>query len=266
MIDLHTHILPGLDDGPGELPKALKMARAAVADGIRTMVATPHCGDGAYDTAPDTVHRAVEVLNHALQQNGIRLTVLPGAEVRLGGDDPVGLLKAGRLMTLNDTGRYLLVELPPLDWHPQIVDQLYRLRLTGVTPVLAHAERIIPFQERPERIADLVHSGTAVQITAASLLGAFGPAAKKLAIRLLKHGRVHAMASDAHSVRRRPPLLSAGVQAAARIVGRTRAMALVVELPAAMVDGRPLPVVNPPAEDTTSPPGLWRRWFAATRG
>lgn len=266
MIDLHTHILPGLDDGPKDLPTALKMARAAVADGIQTMVATPHCGDGVYDTTPDTVRRAVEVLTQALQAHGIHLTVLPGAEVRLGGADPVGLLKAGRLMTLNDTGRYLLVELPPLDWHPQIVDQLYRLRLAGATPVLAHAERIMPFQEHPERIAGLVRSGAAVQITAASLLGAFGPAAKKLAIRLLKHGQVHAMASDAHSVRRRPPHLSPGVQAAAQIVGPTRAMALVDELPAVIVDGRPLPVVDPPAEDAAAPPNRWRRWFGAARG
>ena len=218
------------------------MARRARADGIRTLVATPHSGDGTYANDPETIRAAVVDLNRALKRAGIDVAVLPGAEIRLDAGDLGQQFKAGRLQTLNDSGRYVLVELPPLDWLPQTAEILWNLRLAGAVPVLAHVERIGPLQERPRRIEELVRCGLGLQITAMSLNGGFGPPARKLAGYLLRQGWVHAIATDAHSVHRRPPLLSNGVVAAGRIIGRRQALQLVMDLPQRILAGLSLPL------------------------
>jgi protein-tyrosine phosphatase len=236
MIDLHVHMLPGLDDGAAEDTEALAMARAAVADGIRTAVVTPHWTPGLYPNDRETILAATQRFRDLLARQGVSLSIVPGAELHV---HPclTRRLKDRWLLTLNDTLRYALVELP-LTTLPVNVDLiLYDLTASGITPILAHPERCAALARHPERLARWVRSGVLVQITAGSLLGEFGPHVRRLAVRFLKRGLVHVMASDGHGPDRRPPRLSRAVQEAALIVGVDAARALVDEIPRRILAG-----------------------------
>ncbi|RDV84794.1 tyrosine-protein phosphatase [Ammonifex thiophilus] len=154
MIDIHTHILPGLDDGAEDLEEALSMARLALADGVTALVATPHVIRGSFFPSRQEILETVSLLNERLAEQGLPLRVLPGAEYRLEPDLPERLAK-GELVPLNDAGRYLLVELPSTFVPPYAERVLYELQLQGVTPILAHPERNAELCRRPELLASL---------------------------------------------------------------------------------------------------------------
>jgi protein-tyrosine phosphatase len=210
MIDLHCHILPALDDGPPTLDASLGMARAAVADGVRTIVATPHVRED-YPYEPSEVAPRTRDLNAALHEEGIPLEVVPGAEV--------GLTRA---LALSDgelreaclgTSTYLLVE-SPYAWATDLFEQdLFGLQVRGVKLVLAHPERSPSFIEDVDRLARIVERDVLCAVTAASLTGRFGRTVKRTVIAMFEAGLVHVVASDAHNAARRPPVLSAGFDA-----------------------------------------------------
>jgi protein-tyrosine phosphatase len=236
MIDIHSHILPGLDDGAGSLEESLAMARLAVADGIRTVVATPHVVTGLYSNSREAILAAVAQLQKALQENGIDLTILPGAEYRLEPDLPRRLAR-GELMTINDTGRYLLVE-PPATLLPGYTRQvLYELQLRGLTPIIAHPERNAGFTKEPSRLHELVTGGALVQITAGSLTGLLGSRAAANARAFLKQGCVHFIASDAHDSSDRTPLLSPAAREATNLTGAEEGRRLVSVNPGRAIQG-----------------------------
>ncbi len=239
LIDLHTHILPARDDGVRDMEQAIAMAKIAVNDGITMLAATPHVITGKVDNSRADILNAVTELNQILAGKKIPLQVLPGAEYRLEPDLP-RRLAAGELLTINNTGRYLLVELPASMIPDYTARVLYDLQLQGITPILAHPERNIGFARETKVLADFVSRGILAQITAASITGQFGKSAGKTTRQLLALGCVHLIASDAHSPQGRPPILSRAALELERMAGAGRARILTHENPRRIIEGLPV--------------------------
>jgi protein-tyrosine phosphatase len=244
MIDLHAHLLPGLDDGPSSLAGSLDMARAAHAAGIHTMVCTPHIVD-RYPTEPRRALEQLEVVREALGVAGVPLRVVPGAEIavphvaRLDDDDLL-------LASIGGAGRWLLLEMPYQGWPLALPALIGDLEMRGYGVIVAHPERAESIQRAPDRMRELVGRGALVQLTAGSFLGDHGPAAQRAALMLLAGGVAHFLASDAHSAGPwRGPELEEGLQAAADAIDvHPQALRWMVEDgPAAVIEGRP---VRPP--------------------
>lgn len=258
MIDLHTHILPAIDDGVETEDEAVEFARCAVADGVRVIVATPHCRDGFYMNDRRTVLDAVVRLRERLDREGVGVTVEPGAEVHLC-PDLVERVRDGRAPTLADNGRTLLLELSLSQYPVELENVVFQLRLAGIDTVFAHPERIRFFQDDVARYESLVRLGAYGQITTGSILGLFGRRAREFSVELLRKGLVHAIASDAHNVRGRPPTLRAAAVAAGQLVGERRARAMVQDVPAALLAGREPEM--PPVETRADGPAGLLRWL-----
>jgi protein-tyrosine phosphatase len=247
MIDLHSHILPGLDDGPQSLAGALDLAQAAVEDGIQLMAATPHVRDD-YPTTADEMETAVERLRGELADAGIPLELRTGGELAL---DRLGLAADElRRFGLGGSPKYLLVETPYSGWPLDMEARLFQLHAAGFTPVLAHPERNAEVQADPAgHLGPLVRTGTLVQLTAASVDGRLGRRAKGASARLLELELAHLLASDAHA----PAIRAVGMKAAAEAVGDgALAHWLTWDVPAAMLAGSDIPD-RPPRK---------RRWLS----
>ncbi|MEW6574298.1 MAG: CpsB/CapC family capsule biosynthesis tyrosine phosphatase [Bacillota bacterium] len=230
-IDIHAHILPGFDDGPETVQDSIEMARAYVDAGYAAVVATPHVIPGIYENTRSSIHRGVRHLQQHLREAGIPLTVLPGAEYHLTGQ-LIPLLQSGELLTLNDTGKYLLVELPAMHLPDYTSQVIFDLLLAGVTPVIAHPERNDFLSRHPEALAEMSRKGVLAQVTAGALTGLFGAAQKRACERFIEKGSAQFVATDAHSSGWR---LQAGAKAA-QLLG-VRARALMSENPAAVIEG-----------------------------
>jgi protein-tyrosine phosphatase len=238
MIDLHNHILPGIDDGPDDWNQTFKMCQIAAKDGITHIAATPHIGPENHIPRQVVQHK-VRQLNDILKIKGLDLEIFPAADVHL---DPgiFSLLETGNLLTIGEKKRYLLLEIPPFAIPPRIKEFVFELQMRGVIPIITHPERNYVIQQSPQILKDLVQQGALVQVTAMSLTNGFGSMSRNCIKQLLRDGLVHLIATDAHSIIRRPPLLSPAVEAAAQIVGRTEAEAMVTTYPLAILEGRSL--------------------------
>ena len=228
-----------MDDGPATLEESLAMARIAVKDGITVMIATPHCLDGVYANWRPEIISACSRFNHVLEDHQVALTVLPGSEARLG-LAIVDELESGRFMTLNDTGRYISLELPDHLVSEAVISFIGGLKTRGITPIVGHPERNTAFQHNVDLLRELVEAGALVQITGSSLAGDFGPEAFKCCQKLTKQGMVHFMASDAHSATSRPPKLSKAYKKLSSFAGKAQAEKMVFEHPQAIIDGTEL--------------------------
>ena len=236
MIDIHAHILPGLDDGPATLDDALEMARIAVEDGIQVIIATPHCLNGLYNNYRKDIIAACSEFNITLKRNHIPLDVLPGSEVHLG-IEILNELERGRLMTLNDTGRYFFLELPDQFIPEMLVEFIARLKKMNVVPIIAHPERNMAIQHNVMLLRDLISEGALAQITGRSLTGGFGPPALQCCLRIIALNLTHFMATDAHTPKTRPPRLSKAVKKLSALTGKTHAEKMVLEGPQRIIDG-----------------------------
>lgn len=236
MIDIHSHILPGIDDGASSLEESLAMARIAVDDGIRVMVATPHVITGLYPNTREMILAAMGKLQRVLLENDISLSILPGAEYHLEPDLPKRMAR-GDLLTVNDAGRYLLVELPAALVPEYTGRAFYELQLQGVTPIIAHPERNVDFAREPDLLHELVSHGALVQITAGSLTGLLGSEAAATARNFLKQGCVHFIASDAHTAGNRAPVLSDAARETLRLADEEEAQNLVTGNPDRAIKG-----------------------------
>ncbi|HVM57122.1 MAG TPA: CpsB/CapC family capsule biosynthesis tyrosine phosphatase [Gaiellaceae bacterium] len=236
MIDLHSHVLPGVDDGPGSMDGSLEILRAAAEDGIARIAATPHVRDD-YPTAPATMERLVDKVNAAASAEGTPVEVLRGGELALeaaaAADD-----ETLRRFGLGGNPSALLLEFPYRGWPLELRDLVFRLETRGYRIVLAHPERNAEVQAEPERLRPLVDAGVLVQLTAASVDGRLGRASEASARTLLDAGLAHLIASDAHA----PAIRAVGMAAAAEAVGdEALARWLTHEVPAAILDGTPPP-------------------------
>lgn len=235
MIDLHAHVLPGLDDGVRSLEEAVELAREAVAGGITAMAATPHVRDD-YPTTPEQMESGVAELRTRLAEEGVPLALLHGAEVSI---DRAGLLDRDTLrrLTIAQSDRYLLLEFPYVGWPITLEAAVERLRERGVTAILAHPERNPQVQERPERLEAAVDAGALVQLTAASVLGQLGRTTRRTSERLLRLNLVHLLASDSHGPGGRGTLSAA----AAELGDAAFARRLCHDVPAAICAGKDVP-------------------------
>jgi protein-tyrosine phosphatase len=256
MIDLHAHLLPGLDDGPSTVRDALEMARVAVAGGITTVVCTPHV-IAKYPNRAEGIRAAADAFQAELDAAGIALRVVPGAEISLtvlGGLDDDEL----RGLSLGGSG-WLLLELPFHGWPLRLPQLIGELEIRGFRVVLAHPERSESVQLHPGRVQELVGRGALLQITAGSLTGDHGPRARQAARRLLRNHTVHLLASDAHSATWRPPALAEGLSGAARVLrlDADELRWMVEDGPAEILAGGPVrpPRIGVPRPVTRTAPG-----------
>ena len=237
MIDLHCHILPGLDDGAQNDKESVMMSHIAYSDGIRTIVATPHTLNGMFVNEREVILTEVERLNRNLAEEGLDLRILPGADVHVT-YNVLDLIRQGKVMTVNDNGRYILLEFPHQLVPPKIPELVFQLKLQGITPIFTHPERNAAIQGDLNIILHLIEQGALAQITANSLTGEFGPMAYKTSARMLKHKLAHIIASDAHSSKIRVPILSDAVHRASEMTGEKWVEAMVTTIPQAIIDGK----------------------------
>lgn len=230
MIDLHCHILPGVDDGPADLEGAIAMARVAVADGTTRLAATPHAPFSGLSRAQIVEH--VKRLQETLDREGIDLELLVGA------DAATSMGVEAMLDHPLHNGPYLLIEFPHTHLPADARETVFELLSNDRIPIFTHPERNPSVLRSPEMVGEMVEAGCLVQITAESLTGGFGPESRACARHLLRQGWVHLLASDGHSADWRPPILSKGVKAAGKLIGRAEALRLVVDNPLKILAGQ----------------------------
>lgn len=260
MVDLHAHILPGLDDGPTDMTEAVAMCRLAAEDGTTTMVATPHMLGGLYTVTREAVLRGVQRLRKRLGAEGVPLKVEPGADVHLE-PDVCELLQRGRLVTVGDRGRYLMLELPQAVIPDRLSELRFSMQVAGLTPIISHPERNFEVQANPDVMRPFVESGTILQLTAASVVGDLGRRAERCAHQLLRARLAHVVASDAHSLRNRPPGLSRARAVVERVLSADEADEMFDRRPERILAGEYLDVPEP----VTLRLSRRERWFSWRR-
>jgi|SRR5690625_945198 len=197
MIDIHCHILPGIDDGAQTEADSIRMAKAAVEEGIHTIIATPHHKNGQFDNNRTSIIQYTEILNHLLVNEGIPLTVVPGQETRINGD-MIQDLQDGELLPLNDT-KYVFVEFSSGHVPHFSKPLMYDIQVAGYTPIIVHPERNRELIENPAKLYEFVRNGALTQVTAGSVIGKFGKNIRKFTHQLIDHSLTHFIASDAHN-------------------------------------------------------------------
>jgi protein-tyrosine phosphatase len=254
MVDLHCHILPGLDDGSGTMEESIAMAESAIADGITHLVATPHSNNEYFF---DFAH--VRELRDELQARvGNRLNVATGCDFHMSPENLASLHKEARPYCLNQQN-YLLVEFSEYSIPPAMDQTLHAIQLAGVQPIITHPERNRILRANPGRLRKWVRQGCFVQVTGGALTGVFGTGSQQDALRWIGQGLVHFVASDAHNTRSRPLRLQSAYDAVHDHFGEEKARALFLENPLAAFEGRPLPHV--PELEEESPPRRKRFFF-----
>jgi protein-tyrosine phosphatase len=255
VIDLHAHVLPGIDDGPATMPEAVAVAAAAWQDGVTVLAATPHVRPDHPAVRPSELAARTAELNAACAAAGVTPTLVSGGEVDLAwaqdaaDDDLVAVSYGGR-------GHDLLVETPYGELPAGFEELLFRVSARGFRVLLAHPERNPSLQRTPQRVRALVERGVLLQVTAAALTSTNRRSrSRRLARELVREGVAHVIASDRHGPDLARSSLSDGITAATRDAGMLRAMWMATEAPAAILDGDPLP----------PPPASRRRWRLAPR-
>ncbi|WP_406828061.1 tyrosine-protein phosphatase [Microbulbifer sp. ARAS458-1] len=232
MIDLHCHLLPGIDDGARDLDQSLILARAAVADGITHVVATPHIHPGRFPNTLATITKAFRTLQAVLKEQGIPLKLGMAAEIRLS-EEILNMVMLKQVPFLGEWegDRVLLLELPHSHIPPGTEQLIRWLIKQKIRPMIAHPERNKDVIRDFSKVLPLVREGCLFQVTSGAVIGQFGEPAQQRAIELLERNLVTILATDAHHEVRRPPILKAGRQAAAEIVGDEKSWQLVRDNP-----------------------------------
>ena len=259
MVDIHCHVLPETDDGAISLEESVAMCRAAAADGIRTIVATPHMFDGVHNT-PDkvTICQRIAVVMRAC---GACVNIVPGGEVRYSYEIFQEAGDPGARIKLNGTS-YMLLEFPFHSVPPNIEMTIFQILNAGVTPVIAHPERNKRLQEKPAILVDLIERGAFAQIDAGSLTGSFGREAYQVSRKIIEAGLAHFIATDAHHQDRRRPVLSQAASVAADWGGEEYARAMVEANPEALINDRAIPFQPEADVDALLGRKKTKSWFA----
>jgi protein-tyrosine phosphatase len=254
-VDIHCHMLPGLDDGASSWEEALAMAEMAVADGIATIIATPHQLGSHAKNSGETIRAATAEFQRFLEQRHVHLQVLPGADVRIE-PDLLRKIRIGEVLTLGDRRRHVLLELPHDIYVPleRLLDELDGAGLVGV---LSHPERNRGLLNQPGVLRPLVERGCLLQVTAGSLTGAFGSQIQRFAGSLVEQRLVHFIATDAHAAKTRPPVLGSAFARVAELAGEDAAMDLCCRNPRTVAGGG---AVRSGCRRSTRP--AWTRWLS----
>ena len=266
MIDLHCHLLPGIDDGAADLSVSLEMARVAAEEGVTTIVCTPHILPTVYDNTGKAIRAAVGRLQAEIRRNGIAIDLLPGADVHLT-PHLVDGLRNGRVLSINDS-RYFLLEPPHHVAPPRFEEAVFGLMTSGYVPILTHPERLAWVDQQYRMIQRLARAGMLMQITAGSVIGKFGRRARHWAEKMLEDGLVDVLASDAHDPERRPPRFREALEIIAERHGADAARRLVLDCPRAILDNL-TPSQLPPRmarkDDPATKAGFFQRTFDKVR-
>lgn len=244
MIDLHCHLLPAIDDGAVDLEMALEMARMAVADGITVTACTPHIYPGMYDNNRQGILAAIAAFQAELDQRGIDLKLVEGADVHVDPDLIAGMAQ-GRVPTLAGS-RYLLLEPPHHVAPPRFEESVFDLMAAGYVPVITHPERLTWVETHYDLFTRLTQRGAWMQITAGVLTGRYGRRVQYWGDKFVAEGQGMILATDAHHPQRRPPLLAEARDAAAKLVGETEAQHMVLTRPQGIVQNLPPEQLPPP--------------------
>jgi protein-tyrosine phosphatase len=244
MVDLHCHILPGLDDGPQSIEESLLMAESAITDGITHVVATPH----ANSVFRFDYERTLEIRDVLQRLVGDRLTLATGCDFHLNPENLVALKENAPHFCINQKD-YLLVEFNEISIPPAMDQTLHELQLAGLHPVITHPERNALLRAQPERLAEWVRRGCYAQVTGGSLTGVFGPSAREDAFSWIGIGLVHFVSSDAHNTKGRPLKLRPAYDVISKKWSEEKARALLVENPLAAFEGRALPHIPEVPDD-----------------
>jgi len=252
MIDLHCHILPGLDDGAKSLEESLDMAKIAAGEGVTTVVATPHLfrWNLAIEDIPSVEERRHE-LCEALAKNGIPIDIKAGAEVHIS-HNLVEELRTNRRYLVINNSRYMFLEFPSSHIFPGVKKLIFDLMSEGITPIIAHPERNYGFVENPGLLYDLIEMGVLAQANGGSLTGLYGRGAAGAVVRFLTWNLIHFLASDGHHPKSIPPRLSEAVKRAEASVGKDEARHLVVDNPKAVLEDRQVPYLPSPKDPRKS--------------
>ncbi len=235
MIDLHTHIISRVDDGPRDMEESIEIILELKRYGIEKIVATPHYVRGSYENGVHRVEEMLEGLRRKLEDRYIDAEIYAGTEVYI---DPFlpDLLKRGELMTINNTGKYLLIELP-MQEIPMYTDHvLFDLKSGGTTPIIAHPERNMEIMKDYRRLYPWLDNGIICQICGGSLIGRYGLSVQRAAEAMLLNGMVHVIASDTHSLEH-PSLFVKGIKKAERLVGKEKTSVMVKDIPEKIIKG-----------------------------
>ncbi len=251
MIDIHTHILPALDDGPPDMETSVGMGRIAAQEGIEAIISTSHSEEGMA-VGYEGMRARLEAVRAAWAEVGLDIRLEIGLEIFLR-PDTVDDLKSGRAWTLAGS-QYVLVELPYQPWPTYAEQALFDLQVAGYVPILAHPERYTAIQADPNLMYSLVEKGVLGQVTAGALFGSHGETARRSAETLVRHGLAQFLSSDSHGItaRKRPPALRQAVQVVEGWIGAEAARALVTSNPAHILAGTQLA----PAHERVMP----RKW------
>jgi protein-tyrosine phosphatase len=264
LIDLHCHLLPGIDDGAPDEDVALQMARIAVDDGIEIIACTPHIYPGMYDNAGPQIWEAVEAFQAVLDREGVPLKLTAGADAHLA-PDMVDGLKSGRIPTIARS-RYFLFEPPHHVAPPRLEESVFNVMAAGYHPILTHPERLSWIESHYDVMCRLAHAGCWMQLTAGSVTGRFGRRPQYWSERMLDEGLVHLLATDAHNVRNRSPNMAKARDFVAEQLGDEAAQDMVLTRPRAVLDDvapsrLPPPVGAPKAPERSG--GMLRKLFGA---
>ncbi len=250
-VDIHCHCLAAVDDGPATMDEALALCRGLTDDGVSVVVATPHqLGRFSDCNEASQIREAVSVLNEELKCNDIPLTVMPGGDVRV--DERIcQLLEADRILTLADGGKYILLELPH-DIFIDIEPLLVGLASLGAQAIISHPERHRVLSKQPNLLLKWLASGVYLQVTAGSLLGEFGAAVQRAAWHFLASGWVSFVATDAHDLHGRRPLMRAAFKQISARLGAVVARQVCIENPIRILEGQDIQMIGPTAGKRTN--------------
>lgn len=204
LIDLHSHILPGLDDGAPDIRTAIKMARLSAKEGVCEIVATPHCYDGVYNCTKEEILMACTKLNRALQKAKVDLIVHPGAELRLT-PELISEYDKGNVLTLGDAEKAILLEMPERFIPQSLKKYIKQFNERGLEVVIAHPERNYTFRNDPAVLEEICQAGASIQLTAGSIIGKFGREIKNISLRFAENIKNVYTASDSHNLTSRSP-------------------------------------------------------------
>jgi len=235
-VDIHCHLLPGIDDGSTDWETTLAMAQMAVEEGTETIIVTPHqLGNFAHNRGDD-IRRRTQELQQVLEQNGIPLQVLPGGDVRIE-DGMLEQLASGEVLSLGDLRSHVLLELPHELYFP-MEGLLAALERQGMTGILSHPERNRGLLREPNLLPNLVQNGCLMQVTAGSLMGTFGSSSQQLAEWMISQGLVHFVATDAHGIKSRRPLMQRAFERVEELGGKAMAQSVCIQNPSLVACGK----------------------------
>jgi len=233
MIDTHSHILPAMDDGAENLPESIQFVKTAAAQGVEIIFATPHAFDGVYNCTKENISQACADLTDVIDKQGIPVKILPGSEIRLN-HDILTEYEDGNLFTLNNTNKWILLELPDIFMIGSVSIIIRKLKERGLTPIIAHAERNLMILNKPALTSDFIYNGAVIQITAGSLTGDFGRPFMKAATSMVKMDKVFCIGSDIHPGRKYR--MADAKKKMIKLIGRTKTDQITYENPAEIME------------------------------